>query len=707
MKHIKKNLENSTEYSEMLLKFFESKSNHSFSIKDLYKKFEISDTESKFILKQILDNLVETKKIDLLERGNYILAQSCKYILGTVDHVNPKYAYIIPQTEKCSDIHVSAHSLMGAFDKDLVKVAILNSDSKRPSGKVVEIIKRAKETYVCLIGAEGKNFYGIPIGRHMYYNIELPLASLKDIKVGYKVIVSLVGWNKERSQPIGEIKSVLGMAGVHDVEMHAIMAEFELPCEFSEEIEAEANAINVDIRPSDIIGRRDFRGIPTFTIDPKDAKDFDDALSFRILPNGNYEIGVHIADVSFYVKEGTSLDEEALKRGCSIYLVDRTIPMLPEKLSNILCSLRPNEDKLTFSSVFEIDKNGVIHNEWFGETIICSNRRFIYEEAQHIMDSNSGDYVKELHVINNLAKIFREKRVENGAIEFEQTEVMFELDASGKPLNIVPKKICDTHRLVEEYMVLANNRVAEYVVKTKGERSGLVFRVHAEPDLEKLNDFYLFVGQFGYIPKSDKNSDTCHTINTIIKNVHNKPEEFIIQTLAIRTMAKALYTFKEQEHFGLGLDHYAHFTSPIRRYPDIIVHRVLKNILEKKSYNTDFSALDQECKHLSQKEQLAANAERASIRYKQLEYMNTLKDKNHEGVIAGITEWGMYVELTGTKCEGMVRISELRDDYYIFDKQKLCITGRKTRKQYKIGQLVTVSIENCDFVNRTVSMKLI
>lgn len=704
MKSIKKNLKDSEESGRILLKFFKSKPKAGYSLKQIFKIFCVKESYEKDLFKQVLDSLVQKKQIDQIDKEKYMSAKVYKHITGRVDYVNPNYAYIIPDDDTSADIRVQSHNLLGALDKDLVKVSVLDFDSKRPSGKVVEIIEHAKKFHVCVLKLEKNLAYGVPVDRHMYHNILLPKVP-DEAKDGYKITVVIKDWDKGRNQPIGTIQSVIGMSGVHEVEMHAIMAEFDLPSRFSAEIEAEANAIPKNITDSEIASRRDCRGITTFTIDPKDAKDFDDALSFRVLSNGNYEIGIHIADVSYYVKEKSLLNEEAYNRGCSVYLVDRTMPMLPENLCNELCSLRPNEDKLTFSAVFEMDKDGRILSDWFGETIINSNKRFVYEEAQQILDDKKGIFSIELQTLNIIAKILRQKRVDNGAIEFEQAEVVFELDNKGRPLSIVPKQTYDTHRLVEEFMVLANNRVAEYVVK-KNTNSGLVYRVHAEPDLDKLNDFYTFIGQLGYLPKIIKKASTCATINSIIKGIHGKPEELIVQSLAIRAMARALYTYKEQEHFGLGLDHYAHFTSPIRRYPDIMVHRVLKNVLKKQIRTPDIVSLDLQCKHLSNREQVATSAERASIRYKQVEFVSTLQGRLHKGIIGSITEWGIYIQLLHTRCEGMVKISDMHDDHYVFDKETFSLRGRKTKVQYRIGQIVDVSIQNCDFLNRTITLRL-
>jgi ribonuclease R len=482
------------------------------------------------------------------------------------------------------------------------------------------------------------------------------------------------------------------------------MAEFGLPYEFPVHIVAEAEKIPGEITQEEIARRRDFRDITTFTIDPVDAKDFDDALSIRRLENGNWEIGVHIADVSHYVRPGSILDKEGYKRATSVYLVDRTIPMLPERLSNNLCSLRPKEDKLTFSAVFELDHHAKIINQWFGKTIIHSDRRFAYEEVQQIIESGEGDFKEEIHVLNDLAHKLRKDRFAKGAISFETVEVKFRLDEKGKPLEVVPKIRKDAHKLIEDFMLLANRKVAEYVYfKHKGEEKlTMVYRIHEHPDVEKLNALSAFAKKFGYTIDFGK-GNLSQTLNKLTDDVEGKPEQNVLQNLAIRTMAKAKYTTDPEIHFGLAYKHYTHFTSPIRRYPDVMVHRLLEHYLEEgKSENKEF--YESLCEHSSEMEKLAAEAERASIKYKQVEFMQGMEDKEFEGIVSGLTDYGLFVEMIENRCEGMVRLSEIEDDYYELDSENYRLIGKRNKKIITLGDHVRVKVKNTNLHKRTIDL---
>lgn len=705
MKNIKKSIHKLGDTKQILKGLFISKSKDGFGLKQILQFLGLRKKDDVEDCKKSIEVLVREKFISKGKDGKFELSNKERCVMGKVDYVNENYAYVIPKLSDSSDIRVRACDLLGALDGDSVEVVLKDQKSRRPEGRVTKILERSRKHHVCILREEQRSLVAWPTDRRMYNPVFLKTVP-PEAKVGYKVVVAIVDWDKKTNRFWGEIESTLGAAGENDVEMHSILAEFNLPSVFSEEIEKEANAITAGITSSEIIRRRDFRGVTTFTIDPRDAKDFDDALSFKKLQNGNYEIGVHVADVAHYVAEGSLIDKEAYERGCSVYLVDRTVPMLPEHLCNTLCSLRPEEEKLTMSAVFEFDAAGNILNEWFGDSVIRSDKRFVYEEAQEVLDASSGEYFFELKTLNELAKFLRENRRENGAIDFAQDEVVFELDSTGKPLNIVPKKTCDTHRLIEEFMVLANNRVAAFILNNE-KNSGLIYRVHPEPEVDRLNDFYKLVKGFGYASKISVKASTCSNINGIVSASRGKADEFIIQTLAIRSMARAVYSCKEQDHFGLGLDHYSHFTSPIRRYPDMMVHRTLKKVLREKSAPVALSALEEQCRHLSQMEQIATSAERASIRYKQVEFMSLLQEKEHRGIISSVTEWGAYVELLGIRCEGLVRISDMRDDSYAFDRQKFCLIGRKTHKEYRIGQLVTIQVKSCDLVTRRMDFKFL
>ena len=643
-------------------------------------------------------------------RKNIPAPASPHYIIGQVDHVNPAYADIVPKEKTQEDVWVKQEDLLGALDKDLVKIMVLQQakEQKRSVGKVVEIIERNKAPIVGRLARYGKNTFVIPDGRRMHYDILIKEdEEAKEAKHGDKVIVKITGWPHGDKHPTGVIQKVLGPAGVHEVEIHAIMAEFGLSEHFPSKVIAEANAIPAAIPVHEIARRKDFREVLTMTIDPEDAKDFDDALSLRKLPNGHYEVGIHIADASYYVHEGSLLDLEALERGTSVYLIDRTIPMLPEKLSNELCSLNPHEDKLTFSAVFEIDSRGEVLKEWLGETVIHSNKRFTYEEAQQAITAKQGNFYEELTILNQLAKQLRTERFKQGAINFETVEVKFQLDAQGKPLRVVPKVWQDTHRLVEEFMLLANVRVATRVSKMQQGKNlpTFVYRAHDTPDPDKLNDFWSFVKQLGY-PKSAKYQSIPQALNTILGAATGTAEANIIQSLAIRTMAKAVYTSEDKRHFGLAFQHYTHFTSPIRRYPDIMVHRLLKQYLTGK-FNADPRSYEKKCQHASERERVATDAERASVRYKQVEFMQALQGTILEGIISGVTDWGIYVELVDNRCEGMVRLADMTDDYYELDEKGFKVVGKRSKKSYRLGDQVYVQVKSCDLTKRTVSLNLV
>jgi ribonuclease R len=521
---------------------------------------------------------------------------------------------------------------------------------------------------------------------------------------GDKVIIEVTSWSENDRKPEAKVVDVLGKAGENNAEIHSIMAEFGLPFKFPEQVEKESESIDEGITKKEIKKRWDFREITTFTIDPLDAKDFDDALSFRKLDSGDYEIGVHIADVTHYVDLKSELEKEAYDRATSVYLVDRTIPMLPERLSNGLCSLRPNEDKLTFSAVFEMDDKGKIKKEWFGRTIIHSDRRFTYEEAQEVLETGKGDYAEELIILNTLAKKLRKERFNKGAVNFETTEVKFKLDEQGKPLAVIPKVRKDAHKLIEEFMLLANKQVATFVYNYKKgkEKNTFVYRIHDFPDPDKVKDFSVFAKQFGHKMNVEEQS-ISRSLNKLMEEIEGKPEQNILEQLAIRTMAKAKYSTEIKGHFGLAFEHYAHFTSPIRRYPDMMVHRLLQHYLDdgKPVSKEEF---EQKSLHSSEREKRAADAERASIKYKQVEFMASAENKVYEGLISGVTEWGLYVEIVETKCEGMIRLADLTDDFYEFDERSYRIVGRKRKKIYTLGDRVKVRVKKTDIDKRLIDL---
>ncbi|MDQ3394860.1 MAG: ribonuclease R [Bacteroidota bacterium] len=709
------------EIKDQILDLLNNHPKKTFDLNKIVKKLEIRDKSTLIAISDALESLEESGQVQVNDRGGYKAGNLQETITGTVDFVNPRHAFIIsPDTE--TDVMVKAEDLKYAMDGDTVKVMVhaKSRPGKRAEGEVVEIIKRSRSEFVGRLELSTRYAFVVPDNKKMHYDIFVKLPSLKNAKNNDKVIVEITEWPGRDKNPSGEIINILGPAGDNDAEIHSIMAEFGLPFEFEKRIEAAAAQIAEEISPKEITKRRDMREIFTITIDPEDAKDFDDAISLKHLENGNYEIGVHIADVAHYVKPDTPLDQEAYNRATSVYLVDRTIPMLPEKLSNNLCSLRPHEDKLTFSAIFEIDSNAKIHKEWFGRTIIHSDRRYSYEEAQERIESQEGDFAKELVLLNQIALKLRAQRFLKGSVNFETTEVKFKLDEKGKPLGVIPKIRKDSHKMIEDYMLLANKRVAEYVHKLKGggnkEEAGakskkgksehtFVYRTHDYPNPEKLQVFSVFAQKFGHQLKTEE-AAISQSLNALMDKIEGKPEQNVLQTLAIRTMAKAKYTTDPKGHFGLAFEHYTHFTSPIRRYPDVMVHRLLQHYLDG-GKSVDKENYEEKCLHSSEMEKRAADAERASIKYKQVEFMASVADKVFDGLVSGVTEWGIFVEIVETKCEGMVRMADMDDDFYEFDEKNYRVIGKRNKKIITLGDKVKVTVKATDIDKRTIDLEFV
>ena len=674
----------------------------------------------------VLSLLVDLEKKGLVEeseRGKYQVKNAQHMITGRIDFTSTgKAAYVISE-DKAEDVYIAERNANGALHGDSVKVKVFprrRSDGKE-EGEVVDIIRRGRTEFVGAVSLEGRFGFVTPdSGR--YPDFYIPKEKLGGAKNGQKVVVRLTGWDEFSENPTGEIISVLGEPGTHATEMNAIMVEFGLPSAFPKQIEDAAAGIDITITPEEVAKRRDFRQITTFTIDPVDAKDFDDALSVRKLDNGLWEIGVHIADVSHYVHPGSALDKEALNRATSVYLVDRVIPMLPEVLSNYVCSLRPKEDKLCFSAVFEMNDDAKIVREWFGRTVIHSDRRFTYEQVQEILEGAAGDFSDELHLLNRLAKKLRDERFRKGSITFEKEEVKFHLDEKGDPTGVYFKVMKDANQLIEDFMLLANRRVAEYAalrrkageeqkIVPKDLRRAFVYRVHASPDLGRIEDFSVFVRSFGYRMDVGSEQAIAASLNKLLKDVKGKPEANLIETLAVRTMAKAIYTTKNTGHYGLSFDYYTHFTSPIRRYPDVMAHRLLQYYLDTDSgknagHAPVESALESQCKHSSEREKTAAEAERASIKFKQVQYLNGQLGKVFEGMISGVMEFGFFVEIIENKCEGLVRLRSLNDDFYIFEEKQYRIRGDRTGRIFQLGDKVRVRVKNADIIRKQVDLEV-
>jgi ribonuclease R len=685
---------------------------------------EISDPkEWRHRIIQTLNELLVSGEIIELERYKYKLLPVKSYVEGRIDVTASGSAYVMNDSYE-DDIFIAPRNVRNAMNGDLVKVSLLaKREGKRMEGEVVEILERAKNEFAGVVQLSPRFAFLVPDSNKMNIDIFIPPQHLKGVKNGQKAVARITEWEAGAKNPTGEIIKVLGFPGENDAEMDAILIEYGFPLSFPAEVEKEAAAIPEKISKGEIAKRRDFRKTTTFTIDPSDAKDFDDALSFKKLPGGNYEIGVHIADVSHYILPDTALDAEGYSRATSIYLVDRVIPMLPEKLSNDVCSLRPQEEKLCFSAVFEMNENAQVLNEWFGRTVIYSDKRFSYEEAQEIIEKKNGPLKEEILTMDTLAKKLRAERFRKGAINFEKVEVKFNLDDKGNPLGVYLKESKDSNKLIEEFMLLANKKVAEFIGRhhgvypvTETEKSArsvehgknkltFVYRVHDVPNPEKLSIFAKFAGQFGYRIKTSSDKEIAASLNGLIKAVNGKKEQNVLEQLAIRTMSKAIYTTENIGHYGLAFDYYTHFTSPIRRYPDVMVHRLLDHYL-KGGKSALASVYEKQCKHSTDMEMKAAEAERSSIKYKQVQFLSGKNGEIFDGIISGVTEWGMYVELIENKCEGMVRLRDMSDDFYSLDENNYCIIGHRSHRKFQLGDPVRVLLKGTDLARKQINFEL-
>ena len=692
----------------LIVGFLQQNNKQSFNYKQISFGIGATHPSNRMDVINVLDELAAADDIMEVELGKY----KAKANRGTenigyfVRRSNGKNAVIVDDEQ----IFVAERNSMHALNGDKVRVVVSAArKGQEPEAQVIEIIEAKEQQFVGTLKIE-KNYAALVTdSKFLAADIVLPRGRLKGGKNGDKAVARIVQWRDDEMNPRGEIIDILGAKGENNTEMHAILAEFGLPYKYPENVERAAEKIQEGITKEEVARREDFRNVTTFTIDPRDAKDFDDALSIRRLSNGNWEVGVHIADVTHYVHPNTIIDKEAQKRATSVYLVDRTIPMLPERLSNGLCSLRPNEEKLTFSAIFEMDHKANVVNSRIGRTVIKSDRRFTYEEAQTIIETGEGEYAEELAVLNNLAKERRRRRYQEGALEFDRAEVRFEIDETGKPVSVYFKESKDANKLIEEFMLLANLTVAESIGKVpKGKKAKtFVYRVHDNPDPDKLSNLALIATRFGYKLNTDGSSRQVNqSVNRLLRDVKGKGEENMLSILAIRSMAKASYSTDNVGHYGLNMPYYTHFTSPIRRYPDMMVHRLLARYAEG-GRSVDKVKTEEECRHDSDMEVLASNAERASIRYKQVEFMRDRLGEIYEGVISGVTEWGFYVELDDNMCEGLVPIRDLADDYYDLDEKNYCLIGRRHGVRYTLGDRVKVQVARADLERKQLDFALI
>ncbi len=695
--------------TQLIVDIFEKSGNTSLNYKQVAAKLNITDSDSKATISDILSDGSRLGLFHQPERGKFQLKQLHVYVTGKVDMTADGSAYIVPDDDSESDIYVAPRKLRQALHNDIVKVHVYErKKGRKREGEVVEILQRAKTDFTGTIDISKSYSFFQPDDRKMLHDIFIPLDNLNGAKNGEKVLVSILEWPKNAKNPIGIVKSVLGKKGENNTEMNAILADFGFPLEFPKAVEDAANSISDSISAEEISKRHDFRSTTTFTIDPADAKDFDDAISFKKLENGNYEVGIHIADVSHYVTPDSTLDKEAFERGTSVYLVDRVIPMLPERLSNNLCSLRPNEDKLCFSAVFEMDEKANVIDQWFGRTVIHSDRRFSYEEAQEIIEGKEDELSEAILKLNELAFILRDRKFKAGAISFESEEVKFNLDENGKPLGVYTKVRKEAHKLIEDFMLLANRKVAEFIGRMGKGKNKLpfVYRFHDVPNPETLTSFSLFASRFGHRLSIKTDKETAKSLNALLTKIEGSKEQNLLTSLAIRSMAKAIYTTKKTSHYGLAFDYYTHFTSPIRRYPDVMVHRLLQFYLDG-GKNVNAEHYEKMSEHSSQMEKKAAEAERASIKYKQAEFLQDQIGIEYTGIVSGVTEWGMYVEIEENKCEGMVRLRDITDDFYTLDEKNFAIIGQRKKKVYQLGDEVQIKVKKVDLEKRQIDFTLL
>lgn len=694
-----------------IMGLFSQDPTRNYNYKQIAHALQMKNAMQRDAVVEVLYELEAQGQIEEIGTGKYRINNRLGYVIGRIDRQSvAKKTYLIPD-DGGEWIFIAERSMGCALNGDTVRVMLYpRRKGHEQEGEVEEVLKRAHNEFVGTLEITSNYAFLHTSNKMLTHNIMIPSDKLKGARNGQKCVVRIDEWDNKDTNPIGEIVDVLGNAGDNNTEMHAILAEFGLPYRYPAAVEEAAEKITDGCTPEEISRRIDMRDVCTFTIDPKDAKDFDDALSIRRLDNNLWEVGVHIADVTFYVQPGDIIDQEATKRATSIYLVDRTIPMLPERLCNNLCSLRPDEDKLTYSVIFQMDDDARVHDYKIARTVIRSNHRFAYEEAQQIIETEQGDYCDEIMKLNAFAQKLRAKRFNHGSIAFERTEVHFNIDENGRPIDVYFKESKEANKLIEEFMLLANRTVAEHIGKPKkrGEKpKTFVYRIHDVPDPEKLSNLAAFITRFGYkLKTAGKHSEVSAALNTLLDEVEGKREEGLIESLAIRSMAKAVYSTTNIGHYGLAFDYYTHFTSPIRRLPDMMVHRLLTRYLVEGGKSVNAAEWETQCEHASDMEQLAANAERASIKYKQVEYMSERIGQIFDGVISGVTQWGIYVEINDNKCEGMIPIRDLDDDYYIFDEKNYCIVGRHHHKKYQLGDPMTVRIARTDLQKKQLDLAI-
>ena len=703
-KHMRK-----SELAEQLMTWMQMRPGEDFALKQIFRGLNLTTHPLKMLCVDILNEMAEDDFLQVMENGHLKLNNHGIILTGTFQRKSNGKNSFVPD-DGSEPIFIAERKSGHAMHGDKVKISLTaKRRGRKVEGEVIEILERSKETFVGTLKVDKYYAFLLTEDRNLANDIFIPRDMLKGGKNGDKAVVKVVEWPQDAKNPIGKVIDILGQAGDNTTEMHAILAEFGLPYVYPKTVEAAADKISDVITPEDYAEREDFRDITTFTIDPKDAKDFDDALSIRPIKPGLWEVGVHIADVTHYVKEGSIIDKEAEKRATSVYLVDRTIPMLPERLCNLLCSLRPNEEKLAYSAIFEMNDKAEVKKSRIVKTVIKSDRRFTYEEAQAVIESGKGEYKDEILKLNELAQILRKNRMASGAVDFDRVEVRFEIDEKGKPLSVYFKESKEANKLIEEFMLLANRTVAERIGKVAKDKKAKVFpyRIHDLPDPDKLENLNWFVNRFGYkIRTSGSKTEVAKSLNKLLHEIKGKKEQNLVEMISLKTMQKAKYSTHNIGHYGLAFDYYTHFTSPIRRFPDMMVHRLLARYLAggRTAQEAKYEDL---CDHSSEMEQIAANAERASIKYKQVEFMGERMGQEFEGTISGVTEWGLYVEINENKCEGMIPMRELDDDYYDFDEKAYCLTGRRYHKKYSLGDPIRVKVARANLERKQLDFALV